>query len=321
MPRRFILSLAALSLVVWVVACSGPPQGGPPGDFGSQAPPIRTPTRVSANNTPAGTAVPATAVPTSRPSVLTPAPLPTVLAPTIAPAAALSTSGAQPTAAPAAQSQSGGQPQSIGTLAGAGASTVTLDSLRGKIIFFTDREGSSAQLYVMDTDGSNAHACDCSDVLQTMVKRDVTSPDQKLFLFLKSVGGSVRVTADTQIWTHNNQTNYEAVLTGEAPGFPGLDYAPAWSPDSRHIAWVSTTDGNDEIYIHDTVTNENRRLTENQDAWDKHPSFSPDGSRIVFWSNRDSAVKKQIWIMSIDGSAQQNVSHNSFNDYDPYWVK
>ena len=84
MPRRFILSLAALSLVMWIVACSGPPQGGPPGDSGPQAT-TRTPTRVSANNTPAGTAAPATATSTSRPSVLTPAPLPTLLAPTIAP--------------------------------------------------------------------------------------------------------------------------------------------------------------------------------------------------------------------------------------------
>ena len=85
--------------------------------------------------------------------------------------------------------------------------------------------------------------------------------------------------------------------------------------------WVSETDGNDEIYVRDSVTGENKRLSDNDKAWDKHPSFSPDGSQLVFWSNRESAVRKQIWLINLDGSQAHNISQNSYNDTDPVWVK
>jgi Tol biopolymer transport system component len=73
--------------------------------------------------------------------------------------------------------------------------------------------------------------------------------------------------------------------------------------------------------LHDIASGENKRLTENDKAWDKHPSFSPDGSQIVFWSNRESAVRKQIWIVNLNGSGAHNISQNDYNDTDPIWVK
>jgi len=63
-----------------------------------------------------------------------------------------------------------------------------------------------------------------------------------------------------------------------------------------------------------------RRLTENSWEWDKHPSFSRDGSRIVFWSNRLTGTR-QLWIMNVDGSQPRRLLDSPYNDWDPVWIK
>ena len=195
----------------------------------------------------------------------------------------------------------------------------SLQDLKGKIVFFSDRGGGYSQLYMMNSDGSNPQLCNCSDALQAMVATETLSPDKQQFLFVKTVG-AVRA-GDTQIWRHNNANNTDEPVTGGPPGFPTVDYDPVWSPDSRHVAWVTEKDKFDEIYLHDTIENSDVRLTQSNGEWYKHPSFSPDGSHIVFWSNLGNLNYKQIWVMSLDGSGKVNLSNNNFNDWDPIWVK
>ena len=62
------------------------------------------------------------------------------------------------------------------------------------------------------------------------------------------------------------------------------------------------------------------RLTTNGWQWDRHPSWSPDGTRIAFYSVRISGYR-QIWVMNADGSGETNISQNQYNDWDPIWLK
>lgn len=58
-------------------------------------------------------------------------------------------------------------------------------------------------------------------------------------------------------------------------------FEPAVAPDGRSIAFVSTRDGNPEIYVMDARGQEPRRLTD----WrrdDTTPRWSPDGTRLAF---------------------------------------
>lgn len=67
---------------------------------------------------------------------------------------------------------------------------------------------------------------------------------------------------------------------------PGLNNAPAFSPDGRRLALVlSSEPGNPDIYVMDLASRELRRLTRTP-AIDTEPAWLPDGETLVFTSDR-----------------------------------
>ena len=58
------------------------------------------------------------------------------------------------------------------------------------------------------------------------------------------------------------------------------------------------------------------RLT-NNNAMDCEPAWSPDGSTVVFWSNRDGG--KEIYVMGVDDSNVKRLTNNLADDVNPSW--
>lgn len=58
------------------------------------------------------------------------------------------------------------------------------------------------------------------------------------------------------------------------------------------------------------------RLTNNH-AMDCEPVWSPDGSRIAFWSNRDGG--KEIYVMDANGANVKRLTNNVTDDVNPAW--
>ena len=71
------------------------------------------------------------------------------------------------------------------------------------------------------------------------------------------------------------------------------------SHHKAQIAFSSTRDGNLEIYVMDADGNNLIRLT-NHPEHDYQPSWSPDGGRIAFVSDRNGGIK-QIYVMDSNG--------------------
>ncbi|NLF11958.1 MAG: hypothetical protein GX597_09380 [Anaerolineaceae bacterium] len=107
------------------------------------------------------------------------------------------------------------------------------------------------------------------------------------------------------------------------------DLAPAWAPDGRHIAFVSLRDTisgkwgleNSSIYgmVFDPATaaaGEVWRITdgEGSDGW---PTWSPDGRRIAFHSDRSG--NWDIWVVNADGSGLVQLTTSPENDRYPNW--
>ena len=102
-------------------------------------------------------------------------------------------------------------------------------------------------------------------------------------------------------------------------GFEVVINALAQAPQQAQIAFHSTRDGkyNYEIYVMDTDGSNQTRLTDNPKA-DWFPSWSPDGRRIAFTSNRDGKYA-EIYVMDADGSNQTRLTDNRKDDCIPCW--
>jgi uncharacterized protein YjdB len=85
---------------------------------------------------------------------------------------------------------------------------------------------------------------------------------------------------------------------------------PAISPDGSRIAFVSTRDGNSEIYVMDADGTNLTRVTSDPQA-DGRPVFTADGSGLVFQSLRSG--KPQIWTAALDGSGARALTTDSVN--------
>ena len=91
----------------------------------------------------------------------------------------------------------------------------------------------------------------------------------------------------------------------------GEDHSPAWSPDGQRLAFVSTRDGNAEIYVMNADGSGQTRLTNNT-AGDLLPAWTRDGSQIGFVTNREG--NDEIYLMNADGTNQINLTNNPSDD-------
>ena len=101
------------------------------------------------------------------------------------------------------------------------------------------------------------------------------------------------------------------------PGVVGLD----WSPDGRRIALTCVTKDPDGVERPDVcvMNADGSGLTAlaGSRRSDFEPSFSPDGSRIAFVSNRDG--NDEIYVMAADGSRQRRLTVDPAADRHPSW--
>jgi Tol biopolymer transport system component len=88
--------------------------------------------------------------------------------------------------------------------------------------------------------------------------------------------------------------------------------------DGTQILYASLLpDHNWEIYLMKADGSEKTNLTNNP-ALDTSQAWSPDGTRIVFETDRDGDF--EIYVMNADGSGQTNLTNNAAAyDINPSW--
>lgn len=195
-----------------------------------------------------------------------------------------------------------------------------LASYRGQVVFKADKPGYEG-FWAMNPDGSNKRFVGNTPELQVQLdalwEKERLSPDGKCRVY---------ATKDTGRGDSAQQIYYQctdsggAVTTHRVTNCTKLCYDPIWSPDGSRFVYVSQDLTSDDIWSVQLNSTEYWNYTPNQWEWEKHPSFSSDGRKIVFWSNREGT--KQIYVMDANGQNLKKISGNApWDEYDPIWVK
>lgn len=187
---------------------------------------------------------------------------------------------------------------------GAGRITTPEWEPRNKRLSYVHVQESGNVAYVSDSDGAETMT------LTTVVADEIGgwSPEGDLVVF------SVKDGAEQGLYIRNPDGVNEFRRTQTS------GYGATWSPDSRFIAFLSTLDGNPEIYVAAPEGGELIRITESP-APEYDLSWSPNGRSLLFVTERDGNA--EIYVVDIqDNGAPDNLrrlTHNDVRDEQPVW--
>ena len=176
-------------------------------------------------------------------------------------------------------------------------------------VVFVDETGPKdnrvKRLAIMDQDGANVRYLTRGNDL---VLTPRFSPSNQEVVYM-SYGGNQQ----PRVYLLNIETGQ----TADVGNFPGMTFAPRFTPDGQGIVMSFQQDGNANIYAMDLRSRRTTRLTDSA-SLDTSPSYSPDGSRIVFESDRGGS--QQLYVMGADGSNPQRITFGQGANYStPVW--
>lgn len=178
----------------------------------------------------------------------------------------------------------------------------------GKQFLLTRIHKGKMGLWTMNADGGRPQPLFPKEVNPTFDA--AWSPDGSRIIFvydrLQGTDGKL------QIDTANRDGSDSRNLLPHA----AFDESPRWSPDGKTVAFTSTRDKNQDIWIMDAAGKNLKRLTHDTGP-DNAPTWSPDGKRIAFASGR--AGNFDLWVMNADGADQKRLTGSPTMDYWPVW--
>ncbi|TAM11447.1 MAG: Tol-Pal system beta propeller repeat protein TolB [Nevskiaceae bacterium] len=134
------------------------------------------------------------------------------------------------------------------------------------------------------------------------------SPDRKKLAFVGYHRGRSAIFVDT-------------LATGQLHKMtdaPGINGAPAWSPDGRLLAVaLSAGRGNTNLYVINTATGQRHQLTSGT-AINTEPDFSPDGRTIAFTSDRGGTP--QVYTIPVGGGAATRITFQGKQNLRPRYA-
>ncbi|MFN2118915.1 MAG: TolB family protein [Anaerolineales bacterium] len=159
----------------------------------------------------------------------------------------------------------------------------------GKIVFVCQIFELQAQdqLCLINADGTGWRRLTTTDEVRSYYPS--FSPDGRSVVYSSNLDGEFKL--------------HEITLGGQVtPLGDTVGYAPEVSPDDRMVVYASDSGSYEDVWLMDRDGSDRRLLY--SDAWD--PTWSPDGSRILFATNIDGL--SQLASIKLDGTSFQQIT-------------
>ena len=92
--------------------------------------------------------------------------------------------------------------------------------------------------------------------------------------------------------------------------------SPAWSPNGKHLAYVSFEGKNSAIYVQDILTGKRERVAAFAGI-NSAPRWSPEGARLAMTLSKDGNT--EIYVMSLHSKTLKRMTKHGGIDTEPTW--
>lgn len=164
-----------------------------------------------------------------------------------------------------------------------------------QIAYVNGRSGNK-EIWVMDYDGANQHQ---ATHLKSISLTPRWSPDATKIAF--TCFAPFRGVTSAQICIYSTASNRLITF----PRYKGTNSSPAWSPDGEDLAFMSSQNGDPEIYVVDSGGARLHRITFSAGV-NTSPAWNPKtGKQIVFVSDRGG--EPVLYLANSDGTDVQKI--------------
>lgn len=190
-----------------------------------------------------------------------------------------------------------------------------LDPVAAELVFMSDRDGDW-DIYRLNAAGELHNLTAASDAHEYFPSFTFDGEQVSLFSTADGSVGPARVNVDGTGF--ETQDMLDAMLTVLAEG--QTDWDPVWSPGGERFAWVKLLPGVPpyvDLFVAD-ADGANRVPITNDAALDGMPTWSPDGTQVVYVSEAGGEVNNTYVVTIADGETTRLTDHAT-RDYAPVW--
>lgn len=184
----------------------------------------------------------------------------------------------------------------------------------GRISFVrTDAKSGMRTLYVVNPDGANQQQLAADTLIEGGT---VWSPDGRYIAAQAGINGTstiVRVAVGP-----DNKATEVVQLTSDVKADSAI---PAWSPDSKQIAFGSKREGGDfQVFVMNLDGSGKRRLSDGT-GQASQPAWSPDGKSIAYVQGANKDSSKEIYVVPVAGGTPKAATNMRLNLVQPLWSR
>ena len=201
----------------------------------------------------------------------------------------------------------------------AGAVTTSTALSTSRLAFDSNRTGTW-QVFTENLDGSSSTQLTWDPAYDSWWPK--ISPDRTHVLFYRTPAGTHDTDfTQTSLWVMDSTGGgVRRLLAAGAYGWALQGHAE-WSPDGAHLVMFAGSSSSPQIVV-TAADGTNPRVVRHREGSNLDPSWSPDGSRLLFVGCPGQVCldsQYEVFSLRTDGTDERQLTSDAVRDHDPYF--